>query len=387
MSKKSSLIQLKTVTLHDVIVYPDAFGFTGAWCNGEPVPHAQLVRYGRQRRKQMFYVPPVRTVEEPCVWGGYYTGHYGHFLIESMMNLYAFKEHPERRIAWRSGSQEMLSSIAWQKSFFQMVGCPTENMVFVNEPTLFKDLLFPVPGLLYETWLMPEQAETFAVCHKQMQKGKKVWLSRSKVQTDNTVFTNEVELEAMLEARGWLVIHPQDLSLEEQLEAMGTAEVVMGVVGSAFHTLLLLKDPAARFIVIDRMNGSEMAHGRQFDLIAKARTDNYYVWQPPKHEAPPLFRRATHSNWPWYAFDIDAIAAEMDRRDDFTGSMEGCPGMESIVERHTENPVGEPLPFSLEPRPFDKLYYRYRILRRKGRGIKDFLNRIANIVRFGRARG
>lgn len=362
-------VVLQSEILHDVVVLPEKYGFSGAWCNGRPVPLAHMCRRGKQARRQAPFIRPVRTVEAPCIWGGIFQHHYGHFLIETMQNLYAFQQHPERRIVWRNATEDSMTS--WQKTLLHLTRCDRNGYEFVTEPTLFKDILFPVPGLMCDVWLTPEQADAFAVFETPVQKGKRIWLSRSDVQSDNIVFTNERELEAMLASRGWTIIHPEHHSAEEQLEIIGSGEVVMGCIGSAFHTMLLLKNPGSRYIVINRMNGESEAHNLQFDLIARARTDNYYVWEPPKHDAPALYRRKTHHSWPWYAFDLDAIRRELDARDDFCGNMEGCPGMTPIKDRPAVNAVGSPILFQLEVSPMDRLYYFYRYVRKMGRPLKD----------------
>lgn len=377
-SERFQPIELKPVLLHDVVIFPERYGFSGAWCDGQPVALAHMCRKGRQYRRQVPFSAPVRTVEEPCIWGGLFQHHYGHFLIESMQNLYAFRQHPERRIVWHNATRESITP--WQHTLFHLTGCDRNGYEFVNEATLFKDILFPVPGLMCDVWLTQEQADAFAVCNVTVQPGKRIWISRSHVNSDNLVFTNERELEDMLASRGWIIFHPEEHSVEEQLETMGSGEVVMGCIGSAFHSLLLLKHPGSRYIVINRMNGESEAHNLQFDLIARARTDNYYVWEPPKHDAPALYRRKTHHSWPWYAFDLEAIRQELDSRDDFRGDMTGCPGMTAIRDRDAVNAVGKPILFHLKGSPSDRLYHLYRYLRQRCRPVKEFWIRLQQSI-------
>ena len=295
-----------------------------------------------------------------------------------MQNLYAFRQHPERRIVWRNATAASIRP--WQDTLLHLTECDRNSYEFVNEPTLFKDILFPVPGLMCDVWLTKEQADAFAVHETTVQKGKCIWLSRSQVASDNIVFTNERELEAMLASRGWLIVHPENHSIMEQMEIMGSGEVIMGCIGSAFHTLLLLKNPGSRYIVINRMNGESEAHNLQFDLIAKARTDNYYVWEPPKHDAPALYRRKTHHSWPWYAFDLDAIRQELDARDDFCGTMEDFPGMVSIKDRPAVNAIDTPILFQMDVTLQNHLYYFYRYMRKMGRPVKDGWTQLLQVI-------
>lgn len=164
-------VELKPVILHDVVILPERYGFSGAWCDGRPVALAHMCRNGRQYRRQAPFCAPVRTVEEPCIWGGIFQHHYGHFLIESMQSLYAFRQHPERRIVWRNATKESITP--WQHTLFHLTGCDRNGYEFVNEATLFKDILFPVPGLMCDVWLTQEQADAFAVCDVAVQPGKK----------------------------------------------------------------------------------------------------------------------------------------------------------------------------------------------------------------------
>ena len=359
---------LNTVALHDVVVMPEEFGFSEAWCEGKPVHLAQLFRNGRQARRQALYSKPVRVVDEPCVWGGVFHGHYGHFLIESMGSLYAFQKYGDRRIAWRNGRQDTIPP--WASTILHLTSCDRNGYVFVNEPTLFKDIVFPLPGLMSDMWLTREQADAFAVFEKKPERGLRIWLSRSNIDSDNIVFTNERELEILLAERGWLIVHPEELSMEKQLDTLASGEVVMGCIGSAFHTLLLLKNPGSRYIVINRMNGDSEAHNQQFDMIAKARTSDYYVWEPPKHDAPPLRPRRTHHAWPWFAFDIEAIGRLLDRSNDFREKIDDYPGMTPISRREVNNSV-RPLLCRHRREPADHLYYAYRRLRKECRPFKD----------------
>lgn len=145
---------------------------------------------------------------------------------------------------------------------------------------------------------MNEQADAFAVVETHVQKAKHIWLSLPDVNSDNISFANERELEALLASLSWLIVHSEHSSMEEQIEILGSGEVVMVCLGSASHTLLLLKNPDRLYIVINRMDGESEAHNLQCDLIACARTDNCYVWELTKHDAYPLYRRKKHHSWP-----------------------------------------------------------------------------------------
>ena len=54
------------------------------------------------------------------------------------------------------------------------------------------------------------------------------------------IIEREVELDLLLEGLGWTVIHPETLSIKQQLRYLRKARVVAGPLGSAFHLLFPL---------------------------------------------------------------------------------------------------------------------------------------------------
>ena len=67
-------------------------------------------------------------------------------------------------------------------------------------------------------------------------KKRRLYLSRNKY--GGRAVKNEPELESFLKAKGFEKIHPEELSIEEQLAAFSSAEVVLGPHGSAFTNVI-----------------------------------------------------------------------------------------------------------------------------------------------------
>jgi hypothetical protein len=77
--------------------------------------------------------------------------------------------------------------------------------------------------------------------------GKAVWLSRSGIERIRRPL-DELLLERCI-AGSISVIHPETLSLAQQIGIFETADVVAGTIGSAFHTLLLARRVPRRVYV------------------------------------------------------------------------------------------------------------------------------------------
>lgn len=66
----------------------------------------------------------------------------------------------------------------------------------------------------------------------------KLYLSRSRLPAEMRRIRDEEAMEADLERQGWRVVHPQELSVAEQLECLAAAHTIAGCVGSALHLLM-----------------------------------------------------------------------------------------------------------------------------------------------------
>jgi len=87
---------------------------------------------------------------------------------------------------------------------------------------------------------------------------KKIYLSRSRLGSNNRKICNEEKLENQLEAQGWEIIHPQLLPISQQIFKLAEARVVAGCLGSAFHLLqyLNLENLAQKTILSIALNES-----------------------------------------------------------------------------------------------------------------------------------
>lgn len=78
----------------------------------------------------------------------------------------------------------------------------------------------------------------------------KIYLSRAKLPNTLRKIIGEENIEKELARRGWKIIHPETLSIEDQILALHHARIIAGSVSSGFHTLLYLGDDAKGKTVI-----------------------------------------------------------------------------------------------------------------------------------------
>ncbi|MBY0687204.1 glycosyltransferase family 61 protein [Microbacterium marinilacus] len=204
-----------------------------------------------------------------AVYAGDLHMHYGHFLLESLARLWYAAEHPELPIVWTAahswGDDE--SFRPWQREILDILGL-TNPVRFVTRPTRFAALHVPDIGYRYDDWIHPDHAR-FLARHvgPPREPGRRIWLSRSAIDSDVRDVSAEAA-ERHLRAAGWFVIHPERLSVREQLDHLSRAEVIAGEEGSAFHGVLLLAELEGRRLRVIRRRGPEH---RNFRTIGEAR--------------------------------------------------------------------------------------------------------------------
>lgn len=197
------------------------------------------------------------------IFAGYLFPHYGHFMLESLANLWFFKQHPDVPIIWLGvHRQDTLNGV--NKQFLELYDI--KNPIHIlTEQTTVETLVVPPPGYLIHTRYQPEQVKALKLVDApEPKQGKKIWLSRSKIGKGGSF--NEVTLERVLEKKGWTIYHPEDFAIKEQLDFLKDAEVVAGIEGSAFHTFVLIPDFKGKLHIFARRRRVE------FDFIFIAET-------------------------------------------------------------------------------------------------------------------
>ncbi len=267
----------------DKPLYPNAKG--GVFdSNRSPIPHAFLRReyrrdieyidgkWDRRTGQTIKHHPLIvpgdiketkKRLEGRYIFAGYLFPHYGHFLLESLANLWFFKQHPETPIIWL-GVHNQPALNRMNESFIELYGI-TNPIHILTEQTVVEELIVPEPGYLIHTRYTNEQVQALKLVDApDVQKGKKIWLSRSKL--SEGLILNEGQLEIILEKNGWMIYHPEEYPIPDQVDMLKDAEVIAGIEGSAFHQLMLFPDYKGKVIIFARRAKIE------FDFVHIAET-------------------------------------------------------------------------------------------------------------------
>lgn len=86
----------------------------------------------------------------------------------------------------------------------------------------------------------------------------KIYISRSMLHANQRCLKGEKKLEQSLARNGWVIIHPETMTLATQIKYLKTAEVIASPIGSALHLLMYFGDK----ITTKRVVGLGLASGR-----------------------------------------------------------------------------------------------------------------------------
>jgi hypothetical protein len=138
----------------------------------------------------------------------------------------------------------------------------------LQRPLLCHRVILPVPSMVNRRWLAPHHFLAVQRLLDRLDEGSsadraeisriasdststdKVYLSRSRLGPGFRRLHGEARLEECLGRRGWQIVHPESLSIGEQLLILARARILAGEMGSSFHLLMGLGCEFARKTVV-----------------------------------------------------------------------------------------------------------------------------------------
>jgi capsular polysaccharide biosynthesis protein len=172
---------------------------------------------------------------------------FGHFLFETLPMLWDYGGEP--MVAHRFGSND--PPRAWQHRLMELAGASSLPHVVDEHPVRVEHLRVATRPAVVGASASPTavgiwQRIAVTACGTEdlpPGQGRMVALSRSKLDASRRppgpklgrVVTNADALDELWRRNGFEVVHPETLSIDEQMHILRQARVLMGVDGSALH--------------------------------------------------------------------------------------------------------------------------------------------------------
>lgn len=188
-----------------------------------------------------------------AIYGGFLVDHYGHFLLEGLSRLWSLSL-VDAPILFQTptGLNKVTSLPKYMQEVFELLGI-TERIILVDRPVSVETLYIPDAANTLDGFISKEflNSVSLNLNGNKSQKNDFIYLSRSKLKSG--VISEEAIFEETLKNNNFKIVHPETLSIKEQIELISNCKVLMGFVGSAFHTLVLCNSFPEKIIYLQRM--------------------------------------------------------------------------------------------------------------------------------------
>lgn len=238
----------------------------------------------RQRQSMTVTPEPAEaTCNEPdLVYVGEIFPHFGHFLTTTLSRFWYLRERPSARVLFHSKFKTaQLFEHQHVAQMFEALGLREEQFVQLEVPTLLQRLTVPQPSFEENHFAHQIYAECAREIGARLTQGDvpadegPLYLSKARLDVGVRRIVNEQEMEDELARQGVRIMHPETLSIPQQIDTLRRHRTLLGSVGSAFHSTVML--PEGRRIVglnhIERLN----ANFELFDKLSGNKASYYYA--------------------------------------------------------------------------------------------------------------
>ncbi|SED00924.1 Capsular polysaccharide biosynthesis protein [Nocardioides exalbidus] len=222
------------------------------------------------------------------LYGGTWASVYGHFLVETLTSLWpTLDERPAGLVFHSSFGRHRTSD--WQQRLLELAGWGdlTIHVVDRARPAHADRLVVPGRSVALHAWAHPEARDVWqriSAGHAERGGPERVWISRTALNAARraeghrrpirTTAEEDRALDDAFADRGFEVLAPETLTIDEQLERVAPARVIAGLSGSGLHQSAFMapggrvlevgdgrsaEEPVAMQVAIDAALGHERA--------------------------------------------------------------------------------------------------------------------------------
>lgn len=189
------------------------------------------------------------SLTKPVVYLSHLQNHWGHFLTEGISRLWCYSEYAELKdivgVYCTSGAlhkniRDFLNRLPF--SIHVSEGRRSKAIKFAH--AFIPDASFTnqcCAHKLHVSW--PRRLARMSTYNKS-RSTQPVYLARTGITCGRTI-RGEAELVQLLQTRGFLIVYPEQLTLEEQVRLYNAHSDFYGCWGSAFHSTLFCVEPGA----------------------------------------------------------------------------------------------------------------------------------------------
>ncbi len=262
--------------------------------------------------------PAAQADDAELIYAGRFNPHFGHFLVETLPRLWwlARRDRRGRKLLMHGdGDPAGWFARGFAAGIWRALGLAPADLAVFARPTRLRRVIVPAPSLQQQSFVH----EVFGLLCRNIggamlrdadltPSPTPVYLSKSRLDLGVHVFANEEALEARLGASRIEIVHPETLTLAEQVRLFETRPAILGTTGSAFHASIFARaTPRQITLSPHREINSNFA---LFDHVSGNRTEHYH--QPGTADLGPSERHHARHLLPDPTGAADALLRLLD---------------------------------------------------------------------------
>ena len=259
----------------------------------------------------------VEKSEETVLFGGIFHLHFGVMLLLSTSRLWYLIEHPDTpyRTVFLAERSEKNIAENYIRSLTELLGISADRYMILKKPTQYARVIIPDEVLpdgvsgFDSRFVLPFRVIADRVIAEDGKTDiRRLYLSRTRFikRGRSTDGINEEYYERFYEKRGFAIVHPQELSLREQVRLIASADEIVSTYGTLAHLISLFAQNGARQIMLLRAPGAEVWFLFQAAILKMTHLD-WYLVDAAKNPFPTI-----HDNGAFLYFPTDGFRRFLD---------------------------------------------------------------------------
>jgi capsular polysaccharide biosynthesis protein len=241
-------------------------------------------RFGGQFGDRAIAVNPERTEIDPTVpvlagtsmYLGHWMGrHYGHFLLETLSSTWAAREvDGVDHFVFHPFLPEFGTDIPpYAPPFLEPQGVDMDKLVILDGPQRLERVAIPERLTKINYQIHRRMRDVYAAIRDRVgvdaNTPRHVFLSRARLPA-NRQRINEPAVEDLFGARGFAIVHPQELPIKEQVRIWAGCDVLAGFSGSGMHNAVFCRPDTQIIDLLDRSGSGGLRSQQLCNLLAGA---------------------------------------------------------------------------------------------------------------------
>lgn len=263
------------------------------------IQEAALYSHNPPRLKghsQYIKIDPVGNYPEieRAIYVGHADLHFGHTITEFFNRLWSLRytrKNDEKVLIHSFHSFSDLFSVGWFCDFINLLGLKKEDFILSDVPIRVSNLTVPSPAFCEESFVFSEfnsyaqDIGRIVINREASSFPELIYLSREKIKIGSWKIINESFISRNLAKLGFRIVYPEEMSLHDQIKVFSPGNIVVGPLGSAFHTsifgrraklfVLSAGPPSANFFLMDYFGANDVQYFN-FDVSKVSDQDGFF---------------------------------------------------------------------------------------------------------------